>query len=538
MGSPGDRSELETHTRAVGDALLERIGSVEPRLVESSFWEERLLEVVMDRPDLKVQLFRFVDVLPALDARRAAEHLFEYLGHSRHELPAMLRWGLEVPSPEGPVARVVGRLARRNVLRMARRFIAGSNAAEAIEAIRRLRSKRLGVTLDVLGEAVLTSREADAYREQYLLLLRETAGAVRAFEEDPLVDRDHDGAPLPRVNVSLKLSALAPVFDPIDPEGARRAVAPRLRAILDAAQQQGGFVYVDMEHHDIKDLTLRVFQEVLEEPAYRRMTNVGIVLQAYLRDCERDVHDVARWARERGAPVWVRLVKGAYWDHETIVAAQRRWPVPVFEHKGETDGSFERCTDALLEHADVLRPAIASHNVRSVAHALAAARVRGLPERFLEFQTLYGMADPLKHALVALDQRVRVYTPYGELIPGMAYLVRRLLENTSNESFLRHQMSAGETAESLLAPPAPTETPKEAPMVQSAEPATSALPFANAPLQDFSDDRVRAATQEAIDRVGERVGIHCPLVLGGSEITTPEVIESVNPSQTGVRVGT
>jgi RHH-type proline utilization regulon transcriptional repressor/proline dehydrogenase/delta 1-pyrroline-5-carboxylate dehydrogenase len=159
------------------------------------------------------------------------------------------------------------------------------------------------------------------------------------------------------------------------------------------------------------------------------------------------------WARERGAPVTVRLVRGAYWDYEVVVAREHGWPVPVFTEKAETDRSYETCARLLLEAYPAIHPAIATHNVRSIAHALVLAHYLELPERAVEFQMLYGMADPLKAAMVGAGQRLRVYAPYGELIPGMAYLVRRLLENVSNESFLRQGFTENRSPEELLRSP-------------------------------------------------------------------------------------
>jgi RHH-type proline utilization regulon transcriptional repressor/proline dehydrogenase/delta 1-pyrroline-5-carboxylate dehydrogenase len=151
--------------------------------------------------------------------------------------------------------------------------------------------------------------------------------------------------------------------------------------------------------------------------------------------------------------VWVRLVKGAYWDYETVMAAQRHWPVPVWMHKWETDAQYERLTARLLRGSEMIRPAIGSHNVRSVAHALAQAEALGLERGTVEFQVLYGMGDALAAALADRGQRVRVYVPYGELLPGMAYLVRRLLENTSNDSFLRQSVGGQLPVEALLRSP-------------------------------------------------------------------------------------
>jgi RHH-type proline utilization regulon transcriptional repressor/proline dehydrogenase/delta 1-pyrroline-5-carboxylate dehydrogenase len=428
---------------------------------------------------------------------------------------------------------------------MARRFIAGSTSEEVIATIRALRGRRLAVTLDALGEAVLTDEEADRYRDQYVALLRSASREVARLPEVPIIDRDYDGSRLPRVNVSVKLSALTPIFDPIDPDGVARSVVPRFRAILDAAAEVSAFVHVDMEQSDKKDLTLAIFRDVLGESRYRASRNVGVVLQAYLRDAEKDVADLARWAERRGAPVWVRLVKGAYWDSETVLARQHRWPVPVWETKWETDLCYERASDLLLDFAGSLRPAFASHNARSLAHALAAARERGLPERFVEFQALFGMADSLKSALVSLDQRVRVYAPFGELIPGMAYLVRRLLENTSNESFVRHEALEGEPDDALIsaptrpepvkrrADPAPRSPKKDNPMKEPESPLGS---FENEPLQDFSKADVRAAMKDAIGRVSSDLGIHCPVVIDGREVDTADRVVVVSPSDTRRKV--
>ncbi len=208
-----------------------------------------------------------------------------------------------------------------------------------------------------------------------------------------------------------------------------------------------------MEQHAVKDLTLRIFKEILDEAEFRDWPDVGIALQAYLQSCENDVHELADWSRRRGTPVWVRLIKGAYWDYETVMAAQENWPTPVFRQKWQTDAAYERLTVFLLENHAVLRPAFGSHNIRSLAHAMAAAQVLDMPPSSYEIQMLYGMADPIKAALVNLKQRVRVYTPYGKLLPGMAYLVRRLLENTANDSFLRASFTEHVAEEKLLMNP-------------------------------------------------------------------------------------
>src|SRR5262249_11178977 len=152
----------------------------------------------------------------------------------------------------------------------------------------------------------------------------------------PLIDADHRGS-LPRVNVSVKLSSLYSQFDPIDPAGTSARVRERLRPIFRAAMQRGVFINVDMEQFSYKDQTIRIFREILDEDEFRTWPNIGIAIQAYLRSCRDDLHGLLDWVRQRGTPVCVRLIKGAYWDYETVISAQEGWPVPVFEQKWQTD---------------------------------------------------------------------------------------------------------------------------------------------------------------------------------------------------------
>src|SRR5207302_3620003 len=172
-----------------------------------------------------------------------------------------------------------------------------------------------------------------------------------------------------------------------------------------------------------------------------------------------DVADLVAWSTRRTAtvpgarPIGVRLVKGAYWDAETVRARAEGWPVPVFEDKAQTDANYERCTRVLHDHHGQVRAAFGSHNLRSLAYAIAYARRLGIPDTGYELQMLYGMAEPVHAAIRRLGLRLRVYAPMGELVPGMSYLVRRLLENTSNESFVLRQFVQRRDLDDLLAPP-------------------------------------------------------------------------------------
>jgi RHH-type proline utilization regulon transcriptional repressor/proline dehydrogenase/delta 1-pyrroline-5-carboxylate dehydrogenase len=445
--------EVEALTRRIGQDLFARVAMARPVPFGPTWWDDRLMELTMSNEAVKVQLFRFVDVLPQLDTPAAiVRHLREYFLEARAHLPAELPVLLRLLPEKGLFAWLLAGLVRWSARRLARKFIAGSNITEALAGVERLRARSLAFTVDLLGEATVTEVEAEKAQQEYLRLIKGLSTEVNSWPENPLIDRDESG-PLPRVNVSVKLSALYSQFDPIDPAGTTRAVRARLLPILRAARQHRAFVNVDMEQYEYKDLTLHIFEEVLLEDEFRDWPDVGIAVQAYLRDTAADLTRLRDWAARRGTGVWVRLVKGAYWDYETILAVQLGWPVPVWTHKWQSDDAYERLTAFLLEQRRWLRPAFGSHNIRSVAHALALARVMKLPPGAVEVQMLYGMADTIKDALVEIGQRVRVYTPYGELLPGMAYLVRRLLENTANESFLRAGFSDRVPAEVLLRNP-------------------------------------------------------------------------------------
>src|SRR4029077_17848897 len=189
------------------------------------------------------------------------------------------------------------------------------------------------------------------------------------------------------------------------------------------------------------------------EPEFRDWPHAGIVIQAYLRDAEKDMVDLIAWGRARGTRFTVRLVKGAYWDYEKIKSTQNGWVIPVWLQKPESDANFERLTRILLENEAIVTSAFGSHNVRSIAHAQALAEELGIDRSRFEFQLLYGMAGPIKRALVEMGDRARGYSPVGELLPGMSYLVRRLLENTSNEGFLRAKFSEHVSGAQLLRDP-------------------------------------------------------------------------------------
>ena len=445
--------QVEADTQRIGRELWDQLDRRKPSIFERRWWLDHLLAWAMTDESVKVQMFRFVDVLPTLrDADEVARHLREYFDEVRTHLPPAVRLGLEVSEPQSLLGKALAVNARMNVRKMGERFIAGKDPSEVFASVAKLRRRGLAFTLDLLGEAVISEPEATAYQTAYLDLIDQLAPRVNEWPEDPILDLDGEQW-MPRCNVSLKLSALTSHFKPIDPARSSDAVKERLRPILRAARERDAFVNVDMEHYAYKDLTLRIFEEILMEDEFRNWPNCGIVIQTYLTDARQDLQRLLDWVQERGTPVWVRLVKGAYWDYETVIADYRGWECPVFREKWETDENFEQQTEFLMRHAKWLRPAIASHNLRSLAHALAWAEALKIPSNGWEIQMLYGMAEEQQQLLSERNHRVRIYTPFGEMLPGMAYLVRRLLENTSNDSFLRHAYDQGISVDELLRAP-------------------------------------------------------------------------------------
>jgi RHH-type proline utilization regulon transcriptional repressor/proline dehydrogenase/delta 1-pyrroline-5-carboxylate dehydrogenase len=529
--APAETDVVEEKTREIGRHLWSHLERTNPSIFERRWWDDRILAWAMADESVKVQMFRFIDVLPTLRTREAiTRHLQEYFDEVSRHLPRAARLALEVSHPDSVLGRALAMTARRNALRMARRFIAGTEVEEVLQTVGRLRKQGFAFTLDLLGEAIISEEEADAYQEAYLKLITGLAPTVGGWPEHFQIDCDQAG-PIPRVNVSLKLSALYSQFNPIDPAGTGEGVKSRLRPLFRAARENDAYVHIDMEHYAFKDLTLAIFKEVLMEKEFRDFADVGIVIQAYLPDAGRDLAGLLEWTKERGTPVWVRLVKGAYWDFETVVARSKNWPIPVYQRKWQSDDNYERQSRFLLENHRWLRPAFGSHNLRSLAHAVAWARQLGVPQGAYEIQMLYGMGAEQAQLFAEQGHRVRIYTPFGELIPGMAYLVRRLLENTSNDSFLRASFAENVSVEELLMKPAHRAATQPPP-----EPETP-TGFQNVPHADFSRAEIREAMQEAIDAVADELGVECPLVIGGKRVDTRQTIVSRNPSRKRQTVG-
>lgn len=436
---------FETDVRRWGHRLAEHLpdGGRNPAAVA----ERRMMQAVIGDPQLRAALFRFVDVRPACRNRAdLVRHLNEYLqeaaiesGTARRLSSLVGRRALELPTASA---------AAFGVAAMSHRFIAGEDAHAAGGELAALWERGRCVTLDLLGEATLTESEGDAYAVRCADTLRALTEMSAPWRGQRLLEQDGLG-PLPRANLSVKVSALTPHLRANAPARALEAARERLIALLRLARDLGAHLHVDMESLDTRESITELVLELLSEPEFDDGPSAGIVLQGYLTDSEEQLDRLLRWLRDRprAVPFTIRLVKGAYWDHEVVLAAQQGWEAPVFTDRRSCDRHYEHLTRRLLDaraEGVPLRPAIASHNLRSLAHALAYSDRLGLPPEALELQVLRGLGDDAAAAIAAVDRRVRVYCPVGDLVAGMAYLVRRLLENTSNESFLAAQTTGAE----------------------------------------------------------------------------------------------
>jgi len=535
---------LEGSIRQWGEKIFTLMDAAEPpSLFSARGFYGALMDWAMKDEPFKVQLFRFVDVLPTLtSASEVSRHLTEYLDNDQVKLSPALRVALKATSFAGGL---LGGGIRSQVTGMARMFMLGNDEREIVSILKKLYEEDTAFTVDVLGEAVVSEKEADDYAARYLnlldLLARETARWPQPCKSDLAPRREAANAGLSRgaaagVNVSLKISAFYSQVHSTDPETAIEKLCGRLRPVLRRARELGAFINFDMESYAAKDLTLRLFKTIFSEPEFAGGPECGLALQAYLRDCEADLRDLTAWARAQNRRVTVRLVKGAYWDYETVIARQRDWPEPVFSHKAETDANFEKLSLYLLENEDVLTAALGTHNVRSVAHALAQAERLGVDRHAFEFQVLYGMADALRSALLELGCRVREYCPVGELLPGMAYLVRRLLENTSNEGFLANKFAKGTSREALLQNPLTLVSRPETPGSGKVD-ASVERSFTNEPLIDFTVAEERGKIRAALGRVRANLGRKHPLVIDRGRVETPEWTSSLNPANQSEVIG-
>ncbi|ACV69243.1 L-glutamate gamma-semialdehyde dehydrogenase [Desulfohalobium retbaense] len=534
-----DMQTLNPKIKARGREFFQSISGEAPTVFNKGWWTGKVMDWAMRNEQFKIQLFRFVDVLPYLNTTESLNrHIQEYFVAEDQEIPAVLKWGAKgAGMGKGLAGKVMTKTIRSNIEGMAKQFIIGENTKQAIKNLNKLRKDGFAFTVDILGEATVSEEEGVEYQTNYLHLMDALAQEAKSWKG--LGGNSGDWGHAPLTNISIKPSALYSQARPSDFENTVQAIFDRLMPVLDKAMAMGCHVCIDMEQYKYKDITLEVFKRLRSHEKFREYPHIAIVLQSYLLDTDQDLDALLHWARTEHLPISIRLVKGAYWDYETVLAKQHGWDIPVYINKHETDAAFERQTATILRNSDICHYACGSHNIRSIAAAQEMAEELGVPEEQYEFQVLYGMAEPVRKGLRNVAKRVRLYCPYGELIPGMAYLVRRLLENTANESFLKQSFADHEDVDHLLEDPALLA--QSGPLSREKTPAPPPLspsePFRNEPAPDFTKESERVAYPEALAEVRRQLGRTYPLYINGQEVTTEDLLPSLNPADPGEVVG-
>lgn len=412
----------------------------------------RLMLWSMKDQHFKTGLFRFIDLLPNLKTPRILCAALDELVRPHAAavsaiLPQLLKLGLLAPFRPSSYW-----LTQQSTKLMASQFIAGETMQEALPKLLALRKRRHAITIDLLGEYCVSEPECEIYVERYLETIRSFKVSQQEFNTTQPILQNHPGE-LSALCLSVKCSALYSQIGPLNFERSVREVSARLARIAEAADEVNAQIYLDAEDTATNTIILECFLRLFSSPRFKEFRLPGFVLQVYAKDSERTLQRLIQFAKDRQQSIAIRLVKGAYWDSETLLSIQNNLPSPLFAHKSSTDAQFERLTRICFDERKFIFPAIASHNVRSLAHAVEYAKACGASPLDFEVQMLVGMAEHIAYAYEAEGLLTRLYVPLGNLLVGMGYFMRRLLENTSNESFLRQSyFEAKELAPMLKKP--------------------------------------------------------------------------------------
>ena len=548
---------LETQEKEIIEVGKELFfGTKEPqkKLFSKKRWYGSLMQWTLSNPAFKTSLFRFVDVFPSLNSKTEDIPVFlkEYFSTEKGKLPSFVSKGIPFLSPS-----LIKTFISRQMTEMSRLFIIGEALSSITPTLEKIRKENNTFTLDLLGEVTLSEKEAITYQDRYLQIIHQLHEMAKNWKHNPLIDEDENRNKIPKVNVSIKISSLDSLILTEAWETSKQRIKKRLRILFQKAIDTNTFINIDMEKYEHKNLTLEIFKELISEPKFKNYPHFGIVIQAYLRDSQKDIQDLCAFMKTHPTPITVRLVKGAYWDYELIHAKQQNWPCPVYFNKWESDLNFEIGAALLLKAYPRIRLAVGSHNIRSISLAAYIAQKLNIPRKAIEIQTLYGMATAIKNQLIKKGWRIRQYCPMGTPIPGMAYLVRRLLENTANESFLLSWQSKKQNIEEMLKAPGKyhvndklktsittvnlkdhLKLSKDSNYYRNKEEnkpnqLLKKKPkkiFNNTPLLDFSLSYHRQNFQNALEEWKRKLPLTVPLVINNKEHNTSTTFKRENPS--------
>ncbi|MDO5505084.1 MAG: bifunctional proline dehydrogenase/L-glutamate gamma-semialdehyde dehydrogenase PutA [Pseudoxanthomonas suwonensis] len=438
----------------------------------------------------------------------------------------------------GRMGEPVIRMATRQAMKiMGHQFVMGRTIGEALQRARKGSNAAFRYSYDMLGEAALTQADADRY-------LRAYRDAIDAIGGDGPFD-DVFAAP----SISVKLSALHPRYEHANRARVLSELGPRLLGLAMRARAQGIGLSIDAEEADRLELSLDLIFQVLGDAALRGWDGFGIVVQAYQKRAPRVIDFIASRARALGRRIPVRLVKGAYWDAE-IKRAQvdGQSGFPLFTRKPNTDVSYQANARRLLDNIDAIYPMFATHNAQTIAaiHHMAQAVVGGARDgdgfRY-EFQKLHGMGDDLYAEVMPrdrLDVPCRVYAPVGSHEDLLPYLVRRLLENGANSSFVNRITDETIPVEELVRDPLATVAAFEhIPHPHIALPValyrSQGQPRDNSMGINLANDDALQELATAMNRAGEGQWTAAPLVPGATVSGEPQPV--TNPADRRQVVG-
>lgn len=360
--------------------------------------------------------------------------------------------GYKGKSPDATLRRIVARLGepvvRESVNQamrvMGKQFVMGRTIEDALERARDWEKRGYSYSYDMLGEAARTMDDAKRYFQAYKTAI-EKIGIEAAGR-----------GPYKGPGISVKLSALHPRYEIGNITRVMDELVPRLRALCLDAAKYGIGLNIDAEEADRLDLSLDCIEAISADPELKEWQGFGVVVQAYQKRAPFVLDCLVDMGKRHGRRFMVRLVKGAYWDMEIKRAQELGLPgYPVFTRKANTDVSYLACAKKLFEHTDVFFPQLATHNAHSIASVLEFAG----NNRDFEFQRLHGMGEELYEQVIEGDKvgtGCRIYAPVGQHEDLLAYLVRRLLENGANSSFVNRVQDAATPVAEIIADPIAT----------------------------------------------------------------------------------
>lgn len=358
------------------------------------------------------ELSRLIAALPDIKNPKEINRIFrEIVGPAKHKLPLSFKplfWASTASD------NLLAWSLRAGSNFFSRKFIAGNGEEEILKACASMKRRGFFTNIDILGEAVLSEKEADKYVKSYLSLIPSMANHFGGEE----------------LSFSMKLSAVYSQADPTSPENTSDIIVSKVRPILRMLNKNGGHIYLDAEGYEFLETYCRVFKKL-----YGAFGNtVRFVLQSYLRDSGGVLSDLIQ-INDKRSPLSLRLVRGANWDYECFLAEEMGWPTPpVFTEKDDTDRNFEELLQRGLTNGLVV--ALGTHNANSIHYATSNKFVEGISE----VQFLLGMGEPLARAMRKKGHRIRFYMPVlfpeGDINEAMAYLIRRIVENRSQTAFL------------------------------------------------------------------------------------------------------